>query len=786
MDQTAGRENNGEACFVAASGQENMKNRGLPMKITNLFWITAITLLLLCLPCTSPAEEEEPEATVAISQEAVEAKIQELQDKIIVYSENGNEETAREFGITVDQLKERSDILQEEVIYLNRQLTALKKKESLDKEKALLQEHIASGEALHLETAPPYPVKVYDTYFDRLEESIRKKEAADLALSIAVKAAGKSKEKVKSATRDIRQLREELSSRSDGDQFPLNWNVTIQLLREKLATEVARFQELVAENSRLEQALAVMRLDIDRQIVDRVREHLIFTQEEYDRIIADIEVKEKELQEATDSLLKKQQKYELQLHSGQRQLEKTSDKENAAMLTAEIAAADRWRQAYQDKLESNEATQQLCTLQKRLWKYRFAVLDEDFTREDLAKWRQEAMAEGDRLRMHLSIQQDLLRDMLLQRDGLEEKIADEHFGSDLKSAYRSELEALTFHVESLPGYIIALGVTNQLIDRFLHEVGMVREQVTFGEIAWQISRNAASIWSYEIVAVDGYSVTLGKIITALAIFLAGILISRRITRNIHANLRRRGTMSESAAAVTEKLIHYFLILIIVLFAMRIVNIPLTAFAYLGGAVAIGVGFGAQKLLGNFISGFILMAEQPVKVGDLVQMNEQLGWIEDIGTRATMVRTFSNTHILVPNSYFLENNIINWTLNDNNIRCEIRVGVSYGTPTDQVRDLLVRAASDHGLVLAKPAPFVWLSDFGDNALILDLLFWITITPNIGRQQIESDVRFHIDKIFREEGIIVAFPQRDIHLNTSSPLQFELVKKGKNGRQENFQP
>ena len=181
-----------------------------------------------------------------------------------------------------------------------------------------------------------------------------------------------------------------------------------------------------------------------------------------------------------------------------------------------------------------------------------------------------------------------------------------------------------------------------------------------------------------------------------------------------------------------------------------------------------------------------MAEQPVKVGDLVQMNEQLGWIEDIGTRATMVRTFSNIHILVPNSYFLENNIINWTLNDNNIRCEIRVGVSYGTPTDQVRDLLVQAASDHGLVLAKPAPFVWLSDFGDNALILDLLFWITITPNIGRQQIESDVRFHIDKIFREAGIIVAFPQRDIHLNTSSPLQFELVKKEQRRRQANVQP
>jgi small-conductance mechanosensitive channel len=232
-------------------------------------------------------------------------------------------------------------------------------------------------------------------------------------------------------------------------------------------------------------------------------------------------------------------------------------------------------------------------------------------------------------------------------------------------------------------------------------------------------------------------------------------------------------MSESSAAVTEKLIHYFLLLIIILFAMRIVNIPLTVFAYLGGAVAIGVGFGAQKLLNNFISGFILMAEQPVKVGDLVQINDQLGWIENIGVRATMVRTFSNIHILVPNSYFLENNIINWTHNDNIVRCEIRIGVAYGAPTDKVRDLLVLAAGDHGLVHAKPAPFVWLSDFGDNALSFDLLFWVTITSNVGRQQIESDVRFHIDRVFREAGIVIAFPQRDIHLDTSRPLQFELV-------------
>ena len=426
-------------------------------------------------------------------------------------------------------------------------------------------------------------------------------------------------------------------------------------------------------------------------------------------------------------------------------------------------------------MENNEAAQQLLTLQKRLWGYRHAVLGRQYEGENLAAWRQEAMAEGDRLQMHLSLSQELLRDLLLQQDGLEEKIGGGDLFSGQKNAHRTHLEAITVHVESLREYIIALGVTNQLIGRFLHEADMTREQMTFAEIARQISRAAAGLWSFEIVAVDGYSVTLGKIITALAIFFAGIILSRRLTRKIQTNLHRHGNMSESAAAIAEKLIHYLLLLVIILFALRIVNIPLTVFAYLGGAVAIGVGFGAQKLLSNFISGFILMAEQPVKVGDLVQMNNQLGRIENIGVRATMVRTFANINILVPNSYFLENNIINWTHNDNHVRCEIRVGVGYGAPTDRVRELLVRAACNHGLVHSSPPPVALLSDFGDSALIFDLFFWMTITADIGRQRIESDVRFHIDALFREAGIVMAFPQRDIHLDISSPLQFECIQK-----------
>lgn len=292
------------------------------------------------------------------------------------------------------------------------------------------------------------------------------------------------------------------------------------------------------------------------------------------------------------------------------------------------------------------------------------------------------------------------------------------------------------------------------------------------------------IWKYELLVIDKQSLRVSQVITALIILLIGLRFTRGLTRLFHRRILSRLHLSASASATTEKLLYYTALLLVILLALRIVKIPLTAFAFLGGAIAIGVGFGAQKLIGNFISGFIIMAEKPIKVGDLVQMDNELGWIEDIGVRSTRVRTFSNTHILVPNSYFLENSITNWTHNDNVVRCQITVGVIYGSPTQQVKELLLEAALANSFVLHQPEPYVWFTDFGDNSLVFNLFFWISVTNVVGRQKTESEVRFTIDQLFRDHGIVIAFPQQDLHLDVKHPLQLEITesdskKKNKNG-------
>ena len=285
----------------------------------------------------------------------------------------------------------------------------------------------------------------------------------------------------------------------------------------------------------------------------------------------------------------------------------------------------------------------------------------------------------------------------------------------------------------------------------------------------------SQLWQFKIIAIDNHPVTVGKLIIALLVLVIGFVVVRISFRLLGSRLLSKTPLKKSTASAIQKMFTYFAYLLVLLFALRMVNIPLAAFAFLGGAIALGVGFGAQNIINNFISGFIIMTEKPITIGNLVEIDGVLGEVEDIGARCTRIRTGENIHILVPNSSFLEKNITNWTLSDDRIRTKVVTGVVYGSPVRQVEELLIKAAKENEKVLKSPEPFVVFNDFGDNALIFEIYFWITIRRIIERRLIESSIRFRIDDLFREAGIVIAFPQRDVHLNTTEPLELRLMEK-----------
>jgi potassium efflux system protein len=285
----------------------------------------------------------------------------------------------------------------------------------------------------------------------------------------------------------------------------------------------------------------------------------------------------------------------------------------------------------------------------------------------------------------------------------------------------------------------------------------------------------AEFWDHVLVRVGGDTITVGSVLLALLLLVLGYFVSRVLSDLLTRGLGRRLHFEPGARAAVRTLSFYVLYVVFAFISLNLVRFPLTIFTIAGGAVAIGVGFGSQNLMNNFMSGLILHLERPIRAGDLVSVEGTHGIVENIGARSTRIRTTDNTQMIVPNSFFLQNNLVNYTLSDDVVRTQITVGVVYGSPTREAERLIRLALDEHPRVLKDPESRILFVDFGDNALIFEALFWLRARTMLERREVESDLRFRIDDLFREAGIVIAFPQRDVHLDAAQPLAVRLVRQ-----------
>jgi small-conductance mechanosensitive channel len=256
--------------------------------------------------------------------------------------------------------------------------------------------------------------------------------------------------------------------------------------------------------------------------------------------------------------------------------------------------------------------------------------------------------------------------------------------------------------------------------------------------------------------------TVGELIAAPLALLMGIILIKWGARLIVGKLIKRGANADVVQLI-KRIFYIVAILVLAVTTLDFLNVPITAFAFLSGAVAIGFGFGAQNIINNFISGWILMWERPIKIGDFLEVENAKGRVEAINTRSTRIRRIDGVHMLIPNSKLLENTVVNWTLMDNLTRTMVRVGVAYGSPCKQVHDLMLKAVNEQEDILNDPASLVLFEDFGDSALIFEAYFWVNASKDRDLRVVRSNVRFRIDELFEQHNIVIAFPQRDIHLD-----------------------
>ena len=250
----------------------------------------------------------------------------------------------------------------------------------------------------------------------------------------------------------------------------------------------------------------------------------------------------------------------------------------------------------------------------------------------------------------------------------------------------------------------------------------------------------------------------------VAIFLVLLtLISHLCMRVLKDRVLTCTPLSHSQRYALARVSSYLVFVLGLIIGLESVGLNLSSLILVGGALGIGIGLGLQPIVTNFVAGLILLLEQPIRLGDRIEVGETYGDVVRMKGRSTWVRANDNVVIIVPNSEFIKSRVTNWTANDPQVRVNMPVGVSYGADPEQVRAILVEVASRHPEVLRTPAPEVTFTEFGDSSLNFELRVWTerrVQTPKV----LKSDLYFAIFAAFREQGIEIPFPQRDPHVRS----------------------
>ena len=276
------------------------------------------------------------------------------------------------------------------------------------------------------------------------------------------------------------------------------------------------------------------------------------------------------------------------------------------------------------------------------------------------------------------------------------------------------------------------------------------------------------ILSVTIFSISDQPITLADLLLVPVLLLGTYILTKWLISLITKRLTTNKT-DPNIIHLLRRVLYTIVITILAITTLDLINVPLTAFAFLSGAIAIGVGFGAQNIINNFISGWILMWERPIRIGDFLEVENTKGVVEEINTRSTRIKRIDGVHLLIPNSTLLENTVVNWTLVDQLVRASVTIGVAYGSPAKKVAELIMQAATEQSDVLLEPEPVVTFEDFGDNSLVFEITFWVDSKVEGGLRVARSKVRFRLDELLAEHNIVIAFPQRDVHIDGSLTLK-----------------
>ena len=284
-----------------------------------------------------------------------------------------------------------------------------------------------------------------------------------------------------------------------------------------------------------------------------------------------------------------------------------------------------------------------------------------------------------------------------------------------------------------------------------------------------------STWNYDLWKVENQDVTVGHCIMGLIFMVLGFTVTRYALRRFRKWLQDKRGLDPSGKLALERIVSVLMVSAVLYITMAIMRIPLAVFHFAVGGLMIGVGFGARELFSNLISGIILMMERPVKIGDVVEVQNELGRVFNIGLRSFHIHTEDNIDIMLPNSVVLNEKLVNWTKNDHMVLTKVSIGIAYESDIHKSTELMIQAVANVNGVLKKPAPFVLFKEHGDSTLNFDIYFAVKINNKLERWVYESNANYSLNDTLRAAGVDIAFPQLDVHLKENPRNQPEILRK-----------
>ncbi len=743
-------------------------------------------------PPLSPASDASPEAA-----------IDRLRKKLAATGEELAQATARAAKVsstdvaTQQEITEGETLLRQMVRAYQRQIDSLQKVQNLRQSRARLEHEMADWTGLP--NPPPYSFLM----IDGLREAAHADEDRIQALTVLDSAIEQEVERRKGQFEEsggkLRQANERLEGNINANAR-LVWLRDLEALRNRF--DEARMEGIQIERQAIREEFVEIRqrLDFTRRQLGEANRQVAFAEEDKKQVRSRLAAESQQLQAELDAALPVLDAGRKALDAAQAALAQAREAQAKGGEPSRLASLENEAELQREEVDNAVLKFQLLNrlldfvkMRGNIWELRWSLAGAWDAEKGQQAYAKIAALQGE-LKPLTEYAEQRLKLTAGQIFDTERQLADPASAA-LVAHYRQLHEVYAERETSYRRMLRGLETCAQILDFCKQDLDDRHQTAPLSERAqeWlaQIRDGLADAWAFEIFAVQDTievegqpitgkrSVTLGKLATALLILIAGLWLSARLSLVAERIAVRRGHLDVGSARIARRWMMFLVGLILVAVSLVMVKIPLTVFAFTGGALAIGAGFGMQNLLKNLISGLMLLVERPFRPGDLVEVAGIRGRVMDIGVRSSHIRDANGIETLIPNSTFVEENVTNWTLSSRSVRIAVKLGVAYGSPVQEMTDLLLAVADRHGLIQKEPAPQVLFEDFGADALQFGLYVWVELKPGVDWGLVASDLRYMINKTLATNGIVMAFPQRDVHFDAAQPLQVRVLRDGGDG-------